>query len=173
MRFDDGKKLWRHLKAGNEISLTHSVLTRVWSGQWLIDGFPSDRKGNDRPYQQPAELTRKDPERTTGLRHETAMGILGEVFDFDVRRWMTMAKHWGLPAGIANVARWIWDRTKIRTARQGPTGEEPQGLWAMKEYAHINAAFLQDLLAHVSGSEIDACAEAAGGANKSSATSHR
>jgi predicted acylesterase/phospholipase RssA len=160
VRFDVANKLWRQLKADNEISLARSVLARLRGGQGLLDDLPSDRKVKAKLCQQHAELTSKDPELSAGMRHDVALGILRDLFDLEDASLDGDGETLGIAGGICK-RRWmdLGQYEDLRRAAQyytrgakGPVGDDG--------YAHINAAFLQDLLAHASGAEVDARGEA-------------
>lgn len=160
LRFDRVNQLWRQLKADNEISLARPVLARLRSGQGLLDELPSDRKIKAKLCQQHAELTSKDPELSTSMRHDTALGILRDLFDLDDASLDGDGETLGIAGGICK-RRWmdLGQYEDLRRAAgyytrgaKGPVGNDG--------YAHINAAFLQDLLAHASGAEVDAPREA-------------
>ena len=105
-RFDDLNKLWRELKAENEISLARSVLARLRSGQGLLDEIPSDRKIKAKLCQQHAELTSKDPELSASMRHDTALEILRELFDLDNALLDGDGETLGIAGGICK-RRWM------------------------------------------------------------------
>jgi predicted acylesterase/phospholipase RssA len=160
LRFDEAHTVWRQLKADNEISLARSVLVRIRSGQGLLDELPSDRKIKAKLCQQHAELTSKDPELSAGMRHDTALKILRDLFDLDDASLDGDGETLGIAGGICK-RRWmdLGQYEDLRRAAgyytrgaKGPVGDDG--------YAHINAAFLQDLLAHASGAEVDAQREA-------------
>lgn len=158
--FQRADQLWRQLKSENEISLARSVLARLRNGEGLLDQLPSDRKTKAKLCQQHAELTSKDPELSTSMRHDMALAILGAHFDLGdpsmdgdgetlgiaggicKRLWMDLGQYEDLRRAAAYYTR----------GAKGPVGDDG--------YAHINAAFLQDLLAHASGAEVTARGEA-------------
>ncbi len=158
--FQSANKLWRQLKAENEISLARSVLARLRSGEGLLDQIPSDRKTKAKLCQQHAELTSKDPELSTSMRHDMALAILGDQFDLDDPSMDGDGETLGIAGGICKRC-WMdlgqyGDLRRAATyytrGAKGPVGDDG--------YAHINAAFLQDLLAHASGAEVTARREA-------------
>jgi len=146
--FDDANQLWQQLKSANEISLARRVLERVRSGNVLQDRLPSDRKTKARLCQQHAELTSKDPELSVDMRHERALEILGEMFDLDDSALDGDSETLGIAGGICK-RRWMdlgqyedLQRAAEFYRRGMPEQMEEDG------YAHINAAFMQDLLGH-------------------------
>lgn len=159
-RFDDVHKLGRQLKGENEISLARSVLAQLRSGQGLLDEVPSDRKVKTKLCQQHAELTSKDPELSASVRHDTALVILRDLFDLDDAALDGDGETLGIAGGICK-RRWmdLGQYGDLRRAAEYYT-RGAKGLVGADGYAHINAAFLQDLLAHASGAEANARREA-------------
>ena len=161
LQFDEANKLWLQLKSENEIRLARLVLNRLRSGQGLLDKLPSDRKIKAKLCQQHAELTSKDSELSASTQHDIALEILRDLFfDLDDASLDGDGETLGIAGGICK-RRWmdLGQYEDLRRAAgyytrgaKGPVGNDG--------YAHINAAFLQDLLAHVSGAEVDAPREA-------------
>ena len=154
--FKAAHALWQALKQSHELSLARAVLARLRSGEGLLDGLPSDRAIKATLCRQQAELTSKDPELSAGMRHDRALEILRDRFDLDDASLDGDGETLGIAGGICK-RRWMdlgQDHDLRRAAgyyrrgAKGPVGHEG--------YAHINAAFLQDLLAHASGAEVDA-----------------
>src|SRR5512147_1406491 len=81
--FKDANQLWDQLKSENEIALARQVVELVRNQKNLLDRLPSDRKTKARLCQQHAELTSKDPELSTGMRHDRALEILNDMFDLE------------------------------------------------------------------------------------------
>lgn len=158
--FEAVNDLWPRLKKESEISLARLVLARIRSAEGLLDDLPPSRRTRGKLCQQQAELTSKDPELSASTRHDTAFKILGEMFDLDDPSLDGDAETLGIAGGICK-RRWM-DLGKYedlqcaaeyyRRGAVGPVGDDG--------YAHINAAFMQDLLAHASGVETDAREEA-------------
>lgn len=154
--FDEINKLWRDLKREDEITLARSVIEQLRSGRGLLGRVPSDRKTKAKLCQQHAELTSKDSELGASVRHDMALEILREQFDLDDVLLDGDGETLGIAGGICK-RRWmdLGQYEDLRRAAEfytrgakGPVGDDG--------YAHINAAFLQDLLAHVSGGEANA-----------------
>lgn len=122
------------------------MLERLRGGDSLSDGLPDDQKLLDKLCQQHAMLTSKDPELGAGVRHDQALEILTERFDLASSELDGDAETLGIAGGIHN--RRFDDLGQLRDLRlaagyynrgaKGPLGEDA--------YAHINAAFLEDLL---------------------------
>jgi len=152
--FEDAHKLWKQLKNDDEISLARSVIARLRSNdKHLRDKVPFDKE--DKLCQQHAELTSKDPELSASVRHDMALEILGEKFKLDDPKLNGNVETLGIAGGICK-RRWmdLGQYEDLRRAAdyytrgaEGPVGDDG--------YAHINAAFLQDLLAHASGADVN------------------
>lgn len=158
--FDVVHKLWRRLKTENEISLACSVLARLRRGEGLHDEVPSDRKIKDKLCQQHAELTSKDPELSSSVRHERALKILRDQFDLENASLDGDGETLGIAGGICK-RQWM-DLGQYEDLRRAAAyyTRGAKGSVGDDGYAHINAAFLQDLLAHASGAEVTARREA-------------
>jgi predicted acylesterase/phospholipase RssA len=162
LTFADANTLWRTLKAGDDLSLARRVLERIRLKKGLIDGFPPDRKTRNRLCQQHALLTSKDRELSATLRHDLALDILVDGFgDLSDESLDGDAETLGIAGGILK-RRWndlglMEDlRLAARYYERG-AGEEP----GYDGYAHINAAFLEDLLAHAGDDPVARRARAA------------
>lgn len=160
VRFDVVHALWKELKNCNEISLARAVLARLRSREGLLDDFPSNRQIASKLCQQQAELTSKDPELGASIRHDVALRVLREQFDLDDPSLDSDGETLGIAGGICK-RRWmdLGQYEDLRRSAQfyrrgskGPVGDDG--------YAHINAAFMQDLLGHASGAEAEARREA-------------
>ena len=145
LTFAEADELWRALK--NEPSLARPVLERTRSGEGLSDGLPDDRATRDALCQQHALLTSKDLELAASVRHDRALAVLAEGFELDSAELDGDAETLGIAGGI-HKRRWddLGQLEDLRRAAsyyergaRGPLGDDA--------YAHINAAFLEDLLA--------------------------
>jgi predicted acylesterase/phospholipase RssA len=156
LTFDEANALWKGLKGKDEISLARRVLAQLRSS----DELPPDQATRRRLCQQEALLTSKDPEFGADVRHDRALRLLAREFDLD----STLLDHDPETLGIAG---------GIRKRRWADLGQLDDLLAAARLYAraagpelgddaypHINAAFLDDLLASV-GNEPDARRERA------------
>jgi predicted acylesterase/phospholipase RssA len=145
LAFEDADELWRSLRS--EPSLARSMLERMRSGGSLSDGLPAGGELLDELCQQHALLTSKDLELSAGVRHDQALEILAERFDLTSPDLDGDVETLGIAGGIHK--RRFDDLGQLKDLRQaaryyqrgarGPLGEDA--------YAHINAAFLEDLLA--------------------------
>jgi len=149
--FAEADALWRELKKGDELSLARAVLARLREsdrvGDILFDAFTTDRAIRAELCQQEAELTSKDGELSAGIRHTRAIELLKNEFGNLHAPELTDAETLGIAAGIFK-RKWF-DLGQLpdlqasaelyeRGAR-GPLGDDA--------YPHINAAFLEDMLA--------------------------
>ena len=148
--FEEANVLWKDLQKADELSLARRVLERVRDGKGLMDSVPADRRTRTKLCQQEALLTSKDPELNTTVRHDRAVKILEEEFgalqdpslDGD-------AETLGIAGGIFK-RRWnhLGQLEDLRAAAQFYHRGAGKDL-GEDAYAHINAAFLDDLLAHI------------------------
>ena len=114
----------------------------------LSDSVPNDKATKDVLCRQEALLTSKDPELNAATRHDVALKLLAKGFDFIADK--TLAGD-GEALGIAGgICKRRWNdlgqlRDLIQAAEFYERGaKNPLGDDA---YPHINAAFLDDLLA--------------------------
>src|SRR5262249_22379719 len=150
LAFDDADRLWKALKKADEISLARGVLERLRDGKGLIDKLPTQRKARQKLCQQEALLTSKDAELSTSARHDRALDILAEEFgDLDDASLDGDAETLGIAGGILK-RRW-GDLGQIEDARRAARFYERGAGTNLGEdaYTHINAAFMQDMLAHI------------------------
>ena len=160
VRFEAANKLWKQLKDENELSLARLVIARIRRGEGLLDELPSTWEIKARLCQQHAELTSKDPELSASSRHHTAIKILRETFDLDNASLDGDAETLGIAGGICK-RRWMdlgQYEDLLCAAKYYTRGAKSKV--GDDGYAHINAAFMQDLLAHASGAGADAGHEA-------------
>ncbi len=145
--FDEADDLWKQLKREDELSLARQVLARIRSGEGLLDQLPADRSIRRKLCQQEALFTSKDLELSAGVRHDRALEVLGQEFDLPSPALDGDGETLGIAGGI-HKRRWedlgqLEDlRLAARYYRRGAAGE-----MGYDAYSHINAAFLQDLLA--------------------------
>ncbi len=157
-RFEVLNKLRKQLKSENEITLARRVIAKLRKEEALLDELPLSQKAD--LCRQQAELTSKDPELSVNSRHDIALKILGDMFALDSVALNGDAETLGIAGGICK-RRWIdlGQYEDLRRAAEyyrrgalGPVGDDG--------YAQINAAFMQDLLAHASGTESSSRQEA-------------
>lgn len=149
-QFKDANRLWEQLKSENEIALARQVVELIRDQKNLVDRLPADRKTRARLCQQHAELTSKDPELSASMRHDKALEILSDMFDLEDPALNGDAETLGIAGGICK-RRWMdlgqfedLQRAAEYYRRGMPSKIGEDG------YAHINAAFMQDLLGHAS-----------------------
>lgn len=149
--FADADALWRELRDSNELSLARAVLARLRESDRvddiLFDAFPTDKAIRATLCQQEALVTSKDEELSAGIRHARAIELLKNEFGDLRAAALTDGETLGIAAGIFK-RKWF-DLGQLpdlqssadlyeRGAR-GPLGDDA--------YPHINAAFLEDMLA--------------------------
>lgn len=159
-QFRDANQLWEQLKSENEIALARQVVELIRDQKNLVDRLPADRKTRARLCQQHAELTSKDPELSASMRHDKALEILSDMFDLEDPALNGDAETLGIAGGVYK-RRWMdlgqfedLQRAAEYYRRAMPSKIGEDG------YAHINAAFMQDLLGHASMEGAKAVAEA-------------
>ena len=156
--FEVLNELRKQLKSENEISLARRVIAKMRKEEDLLDELPPSQKPD--LCRQQAELTSKDQELSVNSRHDIAFKILGEMFDLGNAALNGDAETLGIAGGICK-RRWMdmgqYEDLQLaaeyyRRGALGPVGDDG--------YAQINAAFMQDLLAHASGAEVRTLQEA-------------
>lgn len=159
-QFKDANQLWEQLKSENEIALARQVVELIRDQKNLVDRLPADRKTRARLCQQHAELTSKDPELSASMRHDKALEILSDMFDLEDPALNGDAETLGIAGGVCK-RRWMdlgqfedLQRAAEYYRRAMPSKIGEDG------YAHINAAFMQDLLGHASMEGAKAIAQA-------------
>jgi hypothetical protein len=160
LQFQTANELWKQLKDENELSLARLVLARMRREDGLLDGLPANRKIKGKLCQQHAELTSKDPELGASSRHDTAIKILGEMFELEDPSLDGDAETLGIAGGICK-RRWMdlgQYEDLLRAAEYYTRGAK--SAVGDDGYAHINAAFMQDLRAHASGAAVGGAGEA-------------
>jgi predicted acylesterase/phospholipase RssA len=143
--FDEADALWKALKKEDEISLARRVLARL---RGFRKQLPSDRGIRQELCRQEAMLTSKDPELGADLRHDSALDLLDDEFDLEDAALDGDPETLGIAGGI-HKRRWedlgqikdLIAAARLYTRAAGPDlGDDA--------YPHINAAFLEDVLAH-------------------------
>ncbi len=150
LSFNDADALWKQLKKQDDLSLARRVLSRVRDGNGLLDGLPPDKETRDELCRQEALLTSKDQELPANKRHKDALTILEERFVLGDDKLNGDEETLGIAGGILK-RQWedLGQYEDLRRAaeyyRRGAAGpiQRPDA------YAHINAAFLEDLLASI------------------------
>jgi len=148
LTFDNADSLWKQCRKEDEISLARSVLFRMrHEDQCLLDRLPRERDIKEELCRQEALLTSKDQELSAAMRHNRAIEVLADEFHLDDKQLDGDAETLGIAAGIYKRK---WDdmgqladlKRSAELYERGATGELRDDA-----YAHINAAFAEDLLA--------------------------
>jgi predicted acylesterase/phospholipase RssA len=156
LTFEAANELWKSLKKSDDTSLARRVLERLRQGKGLIDRLPADLKTRRKLCRQEALLTSKDSELIATRRHDRALEILEEGFgNLDDGTLNGDAETLGIAGGILK-RRWN-DLGRLEDLRQAARYYERGAIGDLGEdgYAHINAAFLEDLLAHAGDAPAD------------------
>ena len=157
LTLEQAKKLWKGLQDANQISTARVVLARIREAGSLLD--PQSLSGPIRRelVQQEAMLTSKDQELSSATRHDQAIALLNQEFDLNDLSFSDR-ETLGIAGGIYK-RRWfeLGQLADLRCAasfyERGAQAEKAEGM-GNDAYAHINAAFLCDLLAQA-GDEPD------------------
>jgi predicted acylesterase/phospholipase RssA len=149
LTFEDATELWKRLEQRDELSFARTVLRRMREvKRALLHGLSQDIRVLDKLCRQEALLTSKDRELSATVRHRRALEILEERFgNLDDKKYDGDAETLGIVGGIYK-RQWedlgqyedlLHAATNYDRGAMGEPGDDG--------YAHINAAFLQDLLA--------------------------
>lgn len=156
LSIEDADALWKALKRADEIALARRVLERLRRGEGLVHRQPLDRQTRKYLCQQEALLTSKDLELPAAVRHDRALDLLaGELGSLDDPALDGDAETLGIAGGILK-RRWndLGQQDDLRKAarlyERGARGD-----LGSDAYPHINAAFMDDLLADL-GDDADA-----------------
>jgi len=148
LTFNEADALWKQCKKADELSLARSVLSRMRKEDGsLIDGLPPARQIREELCRQEALLTSKDPELNAAMRHDRALEVLAEDFDLDDHRLDGDRETLGIAGGICK-RKWdeLGQLADLKRAAElyerGAKGEMGDDA-----YAHINTAFVEELLA--------------------------
>jgi predicted acylesterase/phospholipase RssA len=146
LKFAEADALWRCLKKRDAISLARRVLNRMRGGNTLRDRIPA--AAHQELCQQEAELTSKDPELPSATRHDEALSLLDQLLIAPTAETLGIAggickRKWGDLGQLADLKR---AADFYERGAAGPLGDDA--------YPHINAAFLDDLLASSGDSSI-------------------
>jgi predicted acylesterase/phospholipase RssA len=162
LQFDIAKALWKRLKTEDQLPLARRVIQRMRTKpERVIGGVPNDEK--DTLWREEALLTSKDPELPAVTRHDDALKLLGERFDYIGNEASTVGgKSYtrGDTLGIAGgICKRRWNdlgrlEDLLRAAAFYRRGAECD--MGNDAYPHINAAFVEDLLAEA-GDEPEKC----------------
>jgi predicted acylesterase/phospholipase RssA len=146
IRFAEANELWKQLKREDELALARAVLDRIRNKKGaLLDRIPPGNR--EQLCRQHAEITSKDPELNAALRHDQALEVLNEVFNLSSPMLDGDGETLGIAGGIYK-RRWndlgqlddlLCAAKLYERGAKGELGDDA--------YSHINAAFLEDLLA--------------------------
>jgi predicted acylesterase/phospholipase RssA len=153
LSFVEADALWRSLRDHDEPSLARSVLSRLRESDHdstiLLDSLPAARAVRRELCQQEAMLTSKDEELGAAVRHGRAIEVLvkdfGELDDPDLQDSETL----GIAAGIFK-RKWF-DLGQLSDLQASAALYErgAHGQLGEDAYPHVNAAFLEDVLAEL------------------------
>jgi predicted acylesterase/phospholipase RssA len=146
LKFALADALWKDLKRKDLITVARKILDRIHEPNSLIDAIPAANR--KQLAMQRAMLTSKDQELGVSFRHDQGVAVLNEVFD------LASSEHDGKPellgiAGGIYKRRWqdLGQHIDLQTAADYYSRAAGADL-GTDAYAHINAAFLEDLLAN-------------------------
>ena len=155
LSFNEANFLWQRLTDEDEISLARQVLARLREDRDLVPASSSKEL-----CRQEALLTSKDPELGAAFRHDRALALMSHEFCLADPALDGDAETLGIAAGI-HKRRWqdlgrledLQAAAALYTRAAGPKlGEDA--------YPHINAAFLEDVLAHAGDAPVERRARA-------------
>lgn len=152
------KALWKELQKSNQISTARAVLAHIREQGSLLDPSALTASARDELIQKEAILTSKDPELSSATRHDQAIALLSQQFDLE-KPSFTDSETLGIAGGIYK-RRWfeLGQLADLRRAasfyERGGLAEKSKANLGDDAYAHINAAFVHDLLAQA-GDEPD------------------
>ena len=150
MKFADVNAKWQQLRDEDQLSLARRVLERLREEpDCLLDGpVPNVTETRDMLCQQEALLTSKDAELNAASRHNEALALLADRFTFiDNKTQNGDTETLGIAGGIAK-RRWNdLGQLKDLLAAADFYGRGASNDLGDDAYPHINAAFVEDLLA--------------------------
>jgi predicted acylesterase/phospholipase RssA len=158
LKLEEATALWRQLQSANQISTARAVLARIREAGSLLDPQSLSGAVRHKLLQQEAMLTSKDPELSSATRHDQAIALLSQEFDLNDSSFSDR-ETLGIAGGIYK-RRWfeLGQLADLRCAasfyERGAQAEKAKQDMGGDAYAHINAAFLYDLLAQA-GDEPD------------------
>ncbi len=149
LKFAEANKLWKQLKNEDQLSLARRVLCQLREKPLcLSNGVPNDTATKEVLYREEALLTSKDPELDAATRHDDALSLLASKFEFIANNKLAGdGETLGVAGGICK-RRWndlgqlkdlVLAAEFYERAAKDELGDDA--------YPHINAAFLEDLLA--------------------------
>jgi predicted acylesterase/phospholipase RssA len=149
LTFAQANALWNRLKKDDELSWARQVLQRLREEPDCVsDGLPNAKAPNDILCHQQALLTSKDPELDAATRHDDALELLARRFEFIKNKELPGdGETLGIAGGISK-RRWS-DLGQLKDLMQAAEFYERGARNDLGDdaYPHINAAFLEDVLA--------------------------
>jgi predicted acylesterase/phospholipase RssA len=149
LKFAEANELWKRLKSEDQLSLARQVLRRLREKPiCLSDGAPNDTRTREILCRQEALLTSRDPELDSATRHDEALNLLAHEFEFiENKKLGGDEETLGIAGGICK-RRWN-DLGQLKDLVQAAEFYERAAKNELGDdaYPHINAAFLEDLLA--------------------------
>src|SRR5262249_5883645 len=149
LKFAEANELWKQLKNEDQLSLARRVLRQLREKPLcLSDGVPNNIQTREILCRQEALLTSKDPELDTATRHDEALNLLTSGFEFIENKELAGdSETLGIAGGICK-RRWN-DLGQLKDLVQAAEFYERAAKDELGDdaYPHINAAFLEDLLA--------------------------
>lgn len=161
LAFAEAQALWKACRDVDELSLARAVLAHLRHDDGaLIDGIPASRALRDRLCTDEAQLTSKDPECTSSLRHDRALAVLAKEFDLASPSMDGSAEVLGVAGGICK-RRWQ-DLGQLGDLKKAVEFYERGGRGGLgvDAYCQVNEAYLNDVLAAL-GDEPDSRRERA------------
>jgi predicted acylesterase/phospholipase RssA len=147
LKFSEANELWKRLRNEDQLSLARQVLRQLREKPTcLSDGIPNDAATI--LCRQEALLTSKDPELDAATRHDEAIVLLASRFEFVKNSKLAGdAETLGIAGGICK-RRWN-DLGQLKDLVQAAEfyGRAAKNELGDDAYPHVNAAFLEDLLA--------------------------
>jgi predicted acylesterase/phospholipase RssA len=149
LKFAEVDELWKRLKKEDHLSLARQVLRQLREKpRCLSDGMPNQSPTKDVLCRQEALLTSKDPELDAATRHDEALTLLADGFEFIENKQLAGdGETLGIAGGICK-RRWN-DLGQLKDLVQAAEFYERAARNKLGDdaYPHINAAFIEDLLA--------------------------
>jgi predicted acylesterase/phospholipase RssA len=149
LQFAEANELWKRLKDEDQLSLARQVLRHLREKPLcLSDGAPKDTRTREILCRQEALLTSRDPELDSATRHDEALNLLANEFEFiENKKLGGDEETLGIAGGICK-RRWN-DLGQLKDLVQAAEFYERAAKNELGDDAdpHINAAFLEDLLA--------------------------
>ena len=149
LKFAEANELWKRLKKEDQFSLARQVLRQLREKPLCLDdGVPNDTATKEILCRQEALVTSKDPELDAATRHDEALNLLANGFGFiENTKLAGDGETLGIAGGICK-RRWN-DLGQLKDLVQAAEFYERAAKDELGDdaYPHINAAFLEDLLA--------------------------